>query len=333
MATPAIKALKRYAETEKLFLVAGLSIKETVEKTNLFDEVFWINERIIFSGRWWQKIFQILKVALRIRKEKIDLGFNFHRDWRYNLILFLAGIKQRIGFAGNKNYFLTKKIEISELKHHIFHYCALISTLKLSCIDVQMYFPLSEDDLSAAAEKFLKPFKIKNFIAIAPGGAKNVKEEMESRRWPEELIIDLTRLILKKRIQVVLIGSKDDQRISAKIKKYFPEVIDLCGSTTITEAAALLKEARLLITGDNGLMHLAAAVNTKVLALFGPTHPAEKRPLAIFSSYIWKPETCSEAPCYKNGNFPHCPQRTCMYAIRPVEVMEKIEMMTTDDSE
>ena len=101
-------------------------------------------------------------------------------------------------------------------------------------------------------------------------------------------------------------------------------MVDLTGGTTLAEAAALLKKARLAVCNDSGLMHLAAAVGTPVISLFGPTHPGEKKPLAAGSVAVWKGEELECSPCYQDGVFPRCDHLNLLKSITPQEIFDLI---------
>lgn len=99
----------------------------------------------------------------------------------------------------------------------------------------------------------------KRFIAVCNGGS------WETKRWPQQNWQALCEMLTRAGRAIVQVG-REDKRIT--------NVLDLTNKTTVREAACVLRHARLLITNDSGLMHLALAVGTPVLALFGPTIPA-----------------------------------------------------------
>ena len=273
------------------------------------DRVFFLDDRRIFhGGLCGQASAKCCGFRSALRREKYDVGFNFHRDWRFNIILFLAGCRQRVGFVRGRrsSRLLTEAVAVAGIKHHIFHYCDLVKTLGIFCLDFKMAFPLADAALAAAAAKFLSPENLGEYVVLAPGGAANVKEEMESRRWPAENFAALAGLLMRSGRRVVLLGSGNDAEIAARIKAEQPGVIDLSGRTTLAEAAAILKRARLVVCNDSGLMHLAAAVGAPVIAIFGPTHPDEKKPLNEGSVAVWKGEGMECSPCYHDGEFPKC---------------------------
>jgi lipopolysaccharide heptosyltransferase II len=323
MATPALRALKLHGSGNSVTLLAGTSIAAAVENNPHLDKIYYLDDARIFKGGFWAKASEVLKISRRLRRERFDLGFNFHRDRRFNIILFLAGCKKRIGFAcGRKSWLLNAGVAIEGVKHHIFHYCDLLKELGIVCLDFKMEFPLTEAVLNAAAEKFIKPENLTDFVVLAPGGAANVKEEMDSRRWGAENFTALAGMLIHAGWKVMLLGSSGDQKITRLVKAAQPEVIDLCGRTTLSEAAALMKKARLVVCNDSGLMHLADAVGARIIAIFGPTHPEEKKPLSSGNIAVWKGEKLECSPCYHDGDFPECEHRTCMIKITPQEIFE-----------
>jgi lipopolysaccharide heptosyltransferase II len=325
MATPALRALKNDPRTAAVHLLAGRSIAALAGEHPDVDKVFFLDDRRIFHGNPASKVAEVLRVARVLRRENYDVGFNFHRDWRFNIILFLAGCKRRVGFAraGRRSWMLTEAVPVEGIKHHIFHYCDLIKTLGIFCLDFKMAFPLAAAALAAAA-KFPIPGSLGDYIVLAPGGAANVKEEMESRRWPAENFAALAGLLLAAGRRVLLLGSGGDVAIAARIRAQQPGVIDLTGRTTLAEAAAILKGSRLLVCNDSGLMHLAAAVGARVVSIFGPTHPGEKKPLNQGSVAVWKGEGMECSPCYQDGVFPRCEHLNCLRKITPQEIFEII---------
>jgi heptosyltransferase-2 len=105
---------------------------------------------------------------------------------------------------------------------------------------------------------------------MEPGGAYGT-----AKRWPEPAYAELCRrLVLEDRVDVVLVGTSDAAALHARIAVAAGAPLrSAAGATDLPRLAALLARARLLVTNDTGPMHLAAAVRTPVLALFGSTDP------------------------------------------------------------
>ena len=329
MATPALRSLKMNKNITGVSLLAGRSIEAVVCDNPDLDQIFYLDDRRIFRGGLPAKVVEVMKISWRLRRERFDVGFNFHRDWRFNIILFLAGCKKRIGFVrGRKSILLTEAVRIEGVKHHVFQYCDLLKKIGIFCLDFKLEFPLSDAVQAAVAEKFLQPESLDGYVVLAPGGAANVKEEMESRRWPGEQFAALAGMLLQDGQRLVLLGGgRADARIAAAIKAVHPGVVDWTGKTTLAEAAALMKRSRLVVCNDAGLMHLAAAVGARIISIFGPTHPGEKKPLSAGNIAVWKGEDMACSPCYQNGVFPKCEHVTCLKSITPEEIFELIQSL------
>lgn len=324
MATPALRALKQAPQVSAVHVLAGRSIAPVAGNDPDVDQVFYLDDRRLFRGGLLARAVEALKASWRLRRERYDVGFNFHRDRRFGIILFLAGCRRRIGFLrnGRRPWLLTDAVPVEGIKHHIFHYCDLLKPLGIVCLDFKMAFPLGEDVAAAAAKKFLAPEGLDNYVVLVPGGAANVKEEMESRRWPAQHFAELAGLLLAANRRVLLLGRGGDAAIAARIKEAQPAVVDLTDRTTLAEAAAILKLSRWVVSNDSGLMHLAAAVGARVISVFGPTHPGEKKPLNEGSVAVWKGEGMACSPCYRDGVFPRCEHLDCLRQISPLEIFE-----------
>jgi ADP-heptose:LPS heptosyltransferase len=198
------------------------------------------------------------------------------RHWILSLVARLTGIKQRIGFDRHgEGRWYTHRVPYGDRVHEIRQYLRLGKILGCHPTKNVMELPLSVTD-EHRAELAIKQFDINKAVAIAPGGAKNPGQDMPSRRWPIERFAMLASTIQKKE-KIVLVGGKDDK----KLGEYISQSIDctnLIDTLSIRETAAVLKHCKLLITNDSGLMHVAAAVGCKVLAIFGPTDPIRKAP-------------------------------------------------------
>ena len=72
-------------------------------------------------------------------------------------------------------------------------------------------------------------------------------------------------------------------------------------------------------------MHLAEAVGARIISIFGPTHPQEKKPLSAGNVAVWKGEELECSPCYRDGVFPSCDHVTCLKSITPREIFELIK--------
>jgi lipopolysaccharide heptosyltransferase II len=156
----------------------------------------------------------------------------------------------------------------------------------------------------------------------------------QSKRWPVPYWATLMdSLISEDHAQIVLTGAPNDLPLIEKItSRMHEQPIVLAGKTSLTQLAALLKRADLLISGDSGPMHMASAVATPLIAIHGPTNPELSGPVSkqatILRSDIW----CS--PCYEARDTADCRFFTtqCMKNIQPAQVLSVVRTTLGDKS-
>lgn len=148
--------------------------------------------------------------------------------------------------------------------------------------------------------------------------------EKDNRSWPEGHFAALAGLLIQDGQRVMLLGGAGDAGVAAAIKAAHPAVADLTGRATLAEMAALMKMSRLAVCNDSGLMHLAAAAGARVISIFGPTPPCERKPLNEGSTAVWKGEDMDCSPCCHNGIFPRCDHVSCLKKITPQEIFNLI---------
>jgi lipopolysaccharide heptosyltransferase II len=148
----------------------------------------------------------------------------------------------------------------------------------------------------------------------------------QSKRWPLPYWATLLdRLIREEGAQIVLTGAPADLPIIENITSRMHEhPINLAGKTSLTQLAALLKRANLLISGDSGPIHMATALGVPIIGIYGPTNPSLSGPVSpdatVLRSTIW----CS--PCYNMKDPADCRFNTtqCMKNITPTQVFEVV---------
>ncbi|MDD5465753.1 MAG: lipopolysaccharide heptosyltransferase II [Candidatus Omnitrophica bacterium] len=158
-------------------------------------------------------------------------------------------------------------------------------------------------------------------IVVAPGARSRIK------CWDKQNFSRLCNLLLKEGCGVVLVGDKTDQSVCSHIHNSCPGILDLCAKTTLGQLAALLKKAKLLVTNDSAVMHLASYLNVPVVAIFGPTDETRYAPWSENSIVVKKDIFCR--PCKKA----QCRFGTleCMACIKPDEVFSQVKSVLVDN--
>jgi len=249
--------------------------------------------------------------------------FIFHRSFTRALLIYLAGIPQRVGYSTNgRAFLLTEKIAVpGEKLHKAEYFLNLVRPLGIDTETGSCEFYISDQDRAWASLILDKQNIDKNdFIVILnPGG------NWPPKRWPLERFAEVgDRLVEQYKARIIITGSlKDEQRARriAALMKHRP--ISLCGMTDLNKLGALLDRADLVISADSGPMHIAVARQTKVIGLFGPTSPRITGPYGRGNyKVLWKDIGCP-VPCYDTS----CTDNRRMKAITVEEVLAAVKTL------
>jgi heptosyltransferase-2 len=159
-----------------------------------------------------------------------------------------------------------------------------------------------------------KPDKL---LALCPGA-----EYGPAKRWPETYFAEIARRKIAEGWQVWLFGSEKDAAVGAAIHTLAgsPACVNLCGRTRLGEAVDLLSLADAVVSNDSGLMHVAAALDRPLVALFGSSDPGFTPPLSEHTRILSLRLPCS--PCFKR----ECPKKhlRCLRDLNPESVLEAL---------
>lgn len=298
MTTPFLRALrKRFPNSEIDYIVGKESAKVLEDNRN-------ISNLISVKSEHFHSLNLLNKIALlnKIRTKKYDVCFILDKSWLANCFIFLTRIPIRIGFDRFGEGFTNKyNVQYAELKHEIKYYLELAYFVGAKEEkNKNMELNLTNED-KKFAEEFQRKNKAKRVIGIASGGGKNPGIGIDATRiWPEEKFVELINKL--EGHSIILFGGAQDKELCDRILNKMNEnikkdTINLAGQTSIKETAALMQKCECVITNDAGPMHIASAVNKKVISIFGPTHPLRKAPLHIESKWIWKDEDKYDFRC------------------------------------
>ncbi len=247
--------------------------------------------------------------------------FVLPNSFKSALIAFFAKIPLRTGFVGESRYGLLndiRKLDKQALPLMVERFAHLAE--KPNSL---LPHPLPMPRLHVSAKQcrdILHKFDLTldNAITVFCPGA----EYGAAKRWPTTYFADIARRLHQHGSVVILIGSSKDQEVAEEINRLTGgRCYNFCGRTTLNEAIALLACAENVISNDSGLMHLAAALDKPMLALFGSSSPAFTPPLSTAAEVVQFPIACS--PCFKRvcplGHF------DCMKRLTPDMVWEKLQ--------
>jgi ADP-heptose:LPS heptosyltransferase len=218
-----------------------------------------------------------------VAREKFDCCIDFTQNDRSALLTFLSGAKRRVvsrrlrNNSKKRGRIYNELVDVRLIAMHTLDYnLGLLAPLGIndSSPKLQLNVPPSAHD---RARLLLQTHKIDNeFVVFHPGSAR-AEKFWEVERWAD--VIERTRE--KWDVGAVITGGKwrFEQEHIDSIKSRLPDgIVDLSGQTDLLSLAALIAQARLLVTVDSAAMHLAATQGTPQVALFGPTNPFHWRP-------------------------------------------------------
>jgi lipopolysaccharide heptosyltransferase II len=233
------------------------------------------------------------------RRKHYDLAINFEPDIRSNLLLALSGAPRRVGFlSGGGGAVLTDAVAPDPLAHIAENAKALVlRAFDRTAPIPQDFLPANlaiPDDARRTAAELLGPLQDgAPVIGIQPATGRRVKE------WDPIRFAEVGAALARTRgARIVLIGSASDKPVLDAMRDAWPvdvQLYELPANIDLIVLAAVLERLSLFITGDTGPMHLAAAVGTPVLAIFGPSLPTRYAPLSQRSRIVRIDIHCS--PC------------------------------------
>ncbi len=260
------------------------------------------------------------QLGKQLRAARYDQAIVLPNSWKSALVPFFAHIPLRTGFVGESRYILlndARKLDKTALPLMVERFAQLAENAQ-----GEIPRPLANPKLVIGeAQRNTALLKL-NLIPDQPVAAFCPGAEYgPAKRWPAAYYADIAQRLRQHGYAVWLIGSAKDKPVADEIDRLAgAQCINLCGSTDLGDAIALLSCANLVISNDSGLMHLAAALDRPMLALFGSSSPQFTPPLSAQAQVIKLDIECS--PCFKR----ECPlgHFNCMTQLTPDLVWEKL---------
>ena len=275
--------------------------------------------RDLRAGQFRQTLSEISAFIKALRQRHYDLVIDFHGLFKSSMIVLLSGGKRKLGYDSWQElsgWFLNEKIPENMNKHAVDRYLDFTRYLGAKTGRIQFVLP-SDPKAEENARILLRNnnLKDKNFIALNPVAL------WETKLWNNKKFAHLGDLISHElQMKVVFTGS-EKETIEKIISSMTTDGVNMGGETSLLDLACIYKKARMVISTDSGPMHLAAAVGTPVIALFGPTDPARTGPYGAGHAIIRAGVDCS--PCLLKK----CSTKKCMEDISPQQVFAVVKRM------
>lgn len=258
-----------------------------------------------------------IKFAITLKQNQYDQVFILTNSFKSAIIPFFAQIKKRTGFVGELRYFLINdiyKLNKIKLPRLVDRFCYLINDKKYIMKSPNLL--INKYNQNFLIQKY--NLDTQNLIIFAPGA-----EYGPAKRWPTNKFAELADLLSIKGYFIIILGSYKDKKFANEIIQYSnnKNILDLTGITNLSDTVDIISLAKYTITNDSGLMHIASATLTKVLAIYGSSSPNYTPPLSNNSQIIKIAIECS--PCFaRTCKFNHY---NCLNFISPQLIMQYIQ--------
>lgn len=325
LAVPSLRAIRQKFKDAVIKVLVGLQAREIIDRCP------YVDDRIVcdFKGRD-RGMKGLMRLGQALRKENFDIVIDLQNNRKSHMLAFLSFALARYGYDNGKlSRLLNRRIKndapyLNPVEHQF-------RVLKLAGVkpqDERLELWPSEAD-----ERYALDLLRENWVTISQGVAGihvRASARWATKNWPPEYIADLSDKIASGfNMRVVLTGSKEDAPLAQAIaRRARSKPIVAAGRTSIMELACLIKHFKVFLTPDSAPMHIAAAVGTPFIALFGPTDPS--RHLAPAERCIVMKKALECSPCYK----PTCSKDyKCMKKITVNEIFEAMKPFLAKEPE
>ncbi|MFH0963243.1 MAG: lipopolysaccharide heptosyltransferase II [Planctomycetota bacterium] len=282
------------------------------------DEVIsWDRGRWDSTRRAWESLLGFGRFLRAIELGGFDLVIDLQGLFRSGLMSYATGAPVRVGFRSARELshkFYNVRVDGPGIPMHaVDRYLLLADRLHLRRVSVDFPIVVDADARRRMRERFADVRDARRPLVLVSPAA----------RWPsKEWTIDgfayvAGALVAERRAKVVFAGTARERSRADRIRaRVGGDAVNLAGETSLKELVALLADADLFLTNDSGPMHIADALATPLVAVFGPTDPARTGPYRQRRHVVCPPDLDC-APCLRR----YCSDRRCMEAIDPPSVL------------
>ncbi|WP_373190370.1 lipopolysaccharide heptosyltransferase II [Halomonas sp.] len=314
MAQSLFKTLKARQPDSRITVVAPAWSRSILERMDEVDEVANLE---VGHGQFGLAIRRRLAHALR---GHFDQAIVLPRSWKSALVPFLARIPWRTGFTGEQRLWLLndrRRLDKMVLDQTVKRFVALGLPAEESA---RGDFPIPRPRLRLDTENLVERrvelgLSSRPAIGMMPGA-----EYGPAKQWPLGYFRELARGLVVEGYEVRVLGGPKEVEAGEAIADDLPHTHNLCGRTRLADAVDLLGDCEQVVTNDSGLMHVAAAVGTRVQAIYGSSSPAYTPPLTENAEVHYLGLDCS--PCFQRT----CPlgHTNCLNHLMPERILRSI---------
>lgn len=318
MTTPAVQAVRENFPDAEITILAKPWVTPVFWNNPHINRIETYDAKGLHRG-WTGK----LRLAGGLRRQHFDLAVLFQNAFEAALLAFLAGIPRRLGYdTDGRRCLLTHPVKTDPgLKriHEVHYYLSILDRVGLEQTESPSTLFLTASEREQARSTFAE-FGLGGegpMVGICPGATYG-----SAKRWfPERYGALGDRIFERYGAEIVIFGGPGEESVGQKVCEAMrARCINLCARTTLRQAMAAIEQCDLFVTNDSGLMHVAAALEVPVIAIFGSTNPVTTGPRSANSQIVRVAASCS--PCLKT----ECPEdHRCMRAVSVDRVYEAAE--------
>ncbi|CUH95021.1 hypothetical protein P22_1090 [Propionispora sp. 2/2-37] len=324
--TPVARTLKAAWPHCRITWMVGETAADLLKNSPYVDEVImWSRERferhirkLEFTKalRMWRELQKILA------NREFDAVLDIHGLFLSGMIARQAKAKRRIGLAGARelNPLFMTETALPLGKQVTEKYLGVVKALGINEFDFRMHLALTAENREFAKQYLAKEGILpqERFAVIIPGTT------WQSKNWPIDFFCKTIKR-LRRDFKIVLGGGKAEAALGMEIEKSCaPGISNAIGKTGLLDMAGIIEQAAIVVTGDTGPLHIAAALGVPTVSVFGPTDPEVYAPVGGDNIVLFHKLGCSF--CHKMV----CPDghNMCMYSVAPEDVIEAVYRLT-----
>lgn len=317
LSTPVLKAVRdAYPASHITFMVAP-------HARDIANGSPYINEVIIYDKKGAQKsLIENIKFIANLSGKKFDIAIILHPTRRTHWLTFLSGIPRRLGYGKKMGVLLTDRVPHKKhlgLKHEMDYTLGLLRYMGIEPRDKKLHVPV-DDRSERRARRILEDAGIKDndkIVIINPGAS------CRSKRWPAQRFAEVADALVRKLgVKIIVVSGASDRcftDLTVSMMKT-PKALNLSGMTTIKELASLLKRSLLFISNDSGPVHIACAMGTPVISIFGRNDRG-------LSPRRWGPTNATDRSLHKYVGCDVCLAHNCRIEFKCLDAITADEVV------
>ncbi|MFH0793392.1 MAG: lipopolysaccharide heptosyltransferase II [bacterium] len=317
LTTPTLRALRRGCRGAEISVVARPWVSGVLENNPDIDRLIVADEKESPLAYW--------RLVSKLRAEKFDLGISLPNSFSAAFLLWSSRVTKRVGYAlDGRSFLLTHPVKVKPeiLKmHQVEYYLNLLNGLcDVKGAERKLVLEVSDEDRRGVDELLEERGLSRNrlLVGMAPGATYG-----SAKRWHADRFAKVADYLADTyQAEIFAMGSAKESAIAAEVQKNSRvELRDLTGKIGLRAMAALMERLALFVCNDSGAMHVAAALDVPLVAIFGSTDWVTTAPCSKEATIVRKEIEC--APCLER----ECPLKhhNCMEWVSVADVLEAVD--------